>query len=107
MSNFIDRLLDPDSKREEGQPRPQLRSLPSAVGWIAIVVLIGYRFANEFAPVALTCADFVVVPMAWMRGLPSHATAKRAARASHLARTHLAAPIELRVADDHYVDIPF
>ena len=73
----------------------------------AVVVLIGYRFANEIAAVALTCADFVVVPMPWMRGLPSHATAKRAARAAQLAMTQLATPLELRFADGCHVDIPF
>jgi len=72
-----------------------------------VVVLIGYRFANEIADVALANADFVVVPMPWMRGLPSHATAKRAARAAHLAMTQLATPIDLRFADGFHGDIPF
>lgn len=47
MSKFIDRLLDPNSQREEGQP-PQvnLRRLPSSVGWIAIILIIGVYMAT-------------------------------------------------------------
>jgi len=47
MSKFIDRLLDPNSQREEGQP-PQvnLRQLPSSVGWIAIILIIGIYLAT-------------------------------------------------------------
>ena len=41
MSKFIDRLLDPDSRREEGQPQVNLRRLPSAIGWIVIILVIG------------------------------------------------------------------
>jgi membrane protease subunit HflK len=46
MSNFIDRLLDPDSQREEGQGQIRLRRLPAAVGWIAIVVILGIYLAT-------------------------------------------------------------
>jgi len=46
MSKFIDRLLDPDSRREEGQPQVNLRRLPSAIGWIAIILVIGIYLAT-------------------------------------------------------------
>jgi membrane protease subunit HflK len=46
MSKFIDRLLDPDSQREEGQGQIRLRRLPAAVGWIAIVVILGIYLAT-------------------------------------------------------------
>jgi membrane protease subunit HflK len=46
MSKFIDRLLDPDSQREEGQGPIRLRRLPSAVGWLAIVVIAGIYLAT-------------------------------------------------------------
>ncbi|MFC2094836.1 FtsH protease activity modulator HflK [Candidatus Bipolaricaulota bacterium] len=48
MSKFIDRLLDPDAKKEEGQGQGQvsLRSLPSWIGWVAIVVILGIYLAT-------------------------------------------------------------
>ncbi len=48
MSKFIDRLLDPDSRREEGQPQVNLRRLPSAIGWIAIILVIVADFLYFF-----------------------------------------------------------
>jgi len=46
MSKFIDRLLDPDSQREEGQGQVRLRRLPNWVGWIAIVLIIAIYLAS-------------------------------------------------------------
>ena len=46
MSKFIDRLLDPNSEREEGQQAVNWRKLPSAVGWIIIIVIIGIYLAT-------------------------------------------------------------
>ena len=46
MSKFIDRLLDPDARREEGQPQVNLRKLPSSIGWIAIILVIGIYLAT-------------------------------------------------------------
>ncbi|TFH10265.1 MAG: FtsH protease activity modulator HflK [Candidatus Atribacteria bacterium] len=46
MSNFIDRLLDPNSEREEGQGPNRLRRLPSSIGWIAIIVIVGIYLAT-------------------------------------------------------------
>lgn len=46
MAKFIDRLLDPDSQREERQGQVNLRSLPSFVGWIAIALIIGIYLAT-------------------------------------------------------------
>jgi modulator of FtsH protease HflK len=49
MSNFIDRLLDPDAHHhqpEEG-PRPvRVRRLPNAVGWIVIVLIVAIYLAT-------------------------------------------------------------
>jgi modulator of FtsH protease HflK len=44
MSKFIDRLLDPDAHREEGQVR--LRRMPGSVGWIAIAVILAIYLAT-------------------------------------------------------------
>ncbi len=46
MSKFIDRLLDPNSQREEGQPQVNLRRLPGAVGWIVVILIIGIYLAT-------------------------------------------------------------
>jgi len=46
MSKFIDRLLDPESHREEGQPQVNLRRLPSSIGWIAIILIAGIYLAT-------------------------------------------------------------
>ena len=46
MAKFIDRLLDPDAQREEGQRQVNLRSLPGWVGWIVIVLIVGIYLAS-------------------------------------------------------------
>lgn len=46
MSKFIDRLLDPNSEREEGQGQVNLRRLPSSIGWIIIIVIVGIYLAT-------------------------------------------------------------
>lgn len=46
MAKFIDRLLDPDAQREEGQRQVNLRSLPGWVGWIAIVLIVAIYLAS-------------------------------------------------------------
>ncbi len=46
MSNFVDRLLDPDSQREEGRRSIPLRRLPGAFGWLAIVLIVGIYLAT-------------------------------------------------------------
>lgn len=46
MAKFIDRLLDPDSQQEEGQRQIDLRRLPSFVGWIVIVLIVGIYLAT-------------------------------------------------------------
>lgn len=50
MSKFIDRLLDPDSQREEGQGEARkqinLRRMPASIGWLVIVLITAIYVAG-------------------------------------------------------------
>jgi hypothetical protein len=79
-----------------------LRDAVGSLGGPITTVLIGRRHAEVVADAVLAAGELVVVPDAWVRGVPAAAFSRRAEVALRAARAHAAGAIQrhARVSDD-------
>lgn len=86
---------------------PDLTDAVRSLGDPLTVVLIGRRHADAVARAVLDDAELVIVPEAWLRGVPRRALSARAAVAARVATAHRTAMIEHRLREELQLALPF
>jgi hypothetical protein len=77
-----------------------LRGAVASVGDPVTAVLVGRRATAVVAEAILPIGGLVIVPEAWLRGVPAHALSRRAAIALSVASAYRAGPVEHHLRDD-------